>query len=170
MSHVKGIALKPTEQIVAVIRRFPIVDLPHYIGAALCVLVIFFFFVPLMRLGTGGILGGGIVLLCGFALFFRTIFLWYHNLFIITTERIIDFDQRGFFERVVSQSSFEKIQDISVHTHGALQTMFRYGDINLKTGWGSVDLCVPSVYRPHRIQRLLIETQDEFLATQRPTV
>ena len=88
--------------------------------------------------------------------------MWYNNVFVITTHRIIDFDQRGFFERVVSQSSFEKIQDVSLHIHGAAQTFFHYGDINIKSAWGSVDLCVPSIFRPARMQRLLLETQEKF--------
>lgn len=170
MSHVKGISLKPTERVVAVIRRFPLIDLPHYSAAALCVILTFFLSMPLLRWRPWGYFVGAALFLVGMYIFIRTIFLWYHNLFIITSERIIDFDQRGFFEQVVSQSSFEKIQDISVHTHGPLQTMFRYGDINLKTGWGSVDLCVPSVYRPHRIQRLLLETQDTFLEQHQTTI
>jgi uncharacterized membrane protein YdbT with pleckstrin-like domain len=89
--------------------------------------------------------------------------MWYHNVFIVTTDRIVDIEQRGFFERVVSQSSLEKIQDVSLHTHGLLQTIFRYGDVNIKTAWGSVDLCVPAIFRPSRLQRLLLETQELYL-------
>lgn len=164
MTSLRAISFKPHEQLVTVIRRFPLVDLWHYIVAACFMLLPFFLFFPLMRWRPWGPMLGAIVFLCGAFILLRTIFLWYHNVFVVTTERIIDFDQRGFFEHVVSQSSFEKIQDVSVHMHGALQTTFRFGDVNLKTGWGSVDLCVPNVYRPHRLQRILLETQDEFVS------
>lgn len=163
MSSLKNISFKPREELIAVIRRVPLVDALHYAIAALLLLLPFFFFFPLIRWKPWGLIVGAVVGAAGLYIFIRTFFLWYHNVFVITSERIIDFDQRGFFEHVVSQSSFEKIQDVSVHMHGALQTTFRFGDINLKTGWGSVDLCVPNVYRPHRVQRVLLEAQDAYI-------
>lgn len=107
-------------------------------------------------------IGGGVMFAAGCWIFVRTLFLWYHNVFVITSERIIDIDQRGFFERVVSQSSWEKIQDVSIHIHGPSQTFFRYGDVNIKTAFGSVDLCVPSIFRPGKVQREMIEAQEKY--------
>ncbi len=127
-------------------------------------LVPFFFLFPLLKMGALGIALGSFIFLIGACIMARTLFLWVHNVFVVTTERIIDFDQRGFFERVVSQSSFEKIQDVSFHIHGAFETLFNYGDLNIKTGWGSVDLCVPRIYRPSRAQRQLLDAQEEFMA------
>lgn len=166
MAIIDSIELKPREKVIKEIRRFPFVDLGKYIGATLLMLIPFFFLFPLLKWHGWGIALGVLVFLVGFSIFFRTVFLWYHNVFVITTDRILDFDQRGFFERVVSQSSFEKIQDVSFHIHGAWQTMFRCGDINIKTAWGSVDLCVPAIFRPATIQRLLLDTQEAYLDQQ----
>lgn len=163
MSVVNKIILKPHERIVRVYRRYPIVDIRRYVIAAALMLIPFFFLFPLMRLKEWGMALGSIIFLAGFFELVRTLFMWIHNVFIITTDRIIDFDQRGLFERVVSQSSYEKIQDVSFHIHGPLQTMFRYGDVNIKTGWGSVDLCVPGIFQPERAQRLLIDTQEDYM-------
>ncbi|OGH61069.1 MAG: hypothetical protein A2848_02865 [Candidatus Magasanikbacteria bacterium RIFCSPHIGHO2_01_FULL_50_8] len=165
MGKVDNIELKPQEKIVREIRRFPFVHFGTYCGATLLMLIPFFFLFPLMKLHTWGVALGVVVFCAGAYIFLRTFYLWYHNVFVITTDRIIDFDQRGFFERVVSQSSWEKIQDISVHIHGASQTFFHYGDVNIKTAWGSVDLCVPSIFRPNNMQRLMLETQENFLKT-----
>ncbi len=163
MGVVSSIELKPREKVIREIRRFPFIDTGKYFIAILLMIIPFFFLFPLLKWNLWGVALGVCVFAAGLIIFFRALFLWYHNVFVITTDRIIDFDQRGFFERVVSQSSFEKIQDVSLHTHGPWQTILRYGDINIKTAWGSVDLCVPAIFRPARVQQLLIETQERYL-------
>lgn len=164
MGKIDSIELKSHEHIVRTVRRFPLVHTGTYLVAAILMLIPFFLLFPLMKLNVWGGLIGAVIFCVGAAIFVRTFYLWYHNVFVITTERIIDFDQRGFFERVVSQSSWEKIQDVSVHVHGAAQTFFHYGDVNIKTAWGSVDLCVPSIFRPNNVQRIMLETQEDYLA------
>jgi Bacterial PH domain len=162
MAVTDHIELKPEEKIVREVRRFPLIDGGKYFLAIILMMVPFFFLFPLLKWHWWGVGIGSFLLLSGLIILSRTLFMWYNNVFVITTHRIIDFDQRGFFERVVSQSSFEKIQDVSLHIHGAAQTFFHYGDINIKSAWGSVDLCVPSIFRPARMQRLLLETQEKF--------
>lgn len=124
----------------------------------------FFFLFPLLKFGGWGIFISVSAFLVGLAILIRTLFFWFHNVFVITTERVFDFDQRGWFERVVSQSSYEKIQDISFHIHGVFPTLFRYGDLNIKSAWGSVDLQVPAIYNPHAAQELLLDLQEQYLA------
>lgn len=163
MGFTDNFKLKPREAIIREVRRFPIIDGGKYLFATVLMMIPFFFLFPLLKWNGWGIAVGLIIFALGFAMFVRTLFMWYHNVFIVTTDRIVDIEQRGFFERVVSQSSLEKIQDVSLHTHGLLQTIFRYGDVNIKTAWGSVDLCVPAIFRPSRLQRLLLETQELYL-------
>lgn len=163
MSVVDNIELKPRERVLKEVRRFPLVYAGHYVIATIIMLLPFFFLFPLMKLRAWGVGIGGACLFFGLYHLIKTTYLWYHNVFVITTERIIDFDQRGFFERVVSQSSWEKVQDVSFHINGAFQVFFRYGDVNIKSAWGSVDLCVPSVFRPSKIQRLMLDAQEQYL-------
>lgn len=163
MAVYSHISLKPDERIVRVFRRFPLVNVWHYLSAAIFLLLPFFFLFPLLKLGWWGIVILVGVFLVGLVILIRTLFFWFHNVFVVTTERVFDFDQRGFFERVVSQSSYEKIQDISFHIHGVFPTMFRYGDLNIKSAWGSVDLHVPAIFNPHAAQELLLDLQEQFL-------
>lgn len=163
MGAAHKLILKPDEHIVRVVRRVPFIDLGRYVTAAFFLLLPFFLLYPLLKYKPWGIIAGVILFSIGLFLCVRALFLWYHNVFIVTSDRIIDFDQRGFFEQVASQSSYEKIQDVSFHIHGALGTVFRFGDIHLKTGWGSVDLTVPAVYRPSELQRLILDVQEVYL-------
>ncbi len=158
------IILKPEERVIRTVRRVPIIDIGRYAFAAFFLLLPFFLIYPLLKIKPWGIAIGTVLFCIGLFLVVRTLFLWYHNVFIVTTHRIIDLDQRGFFDQVASQSSHEKIQDVSFHTKGFLPTLFRFGTITLKTGWGSVELVIPHVAEPARLQRLILDVQDAYMA------
>lgn len=55
------------------------------------------------------------------------------DVWIVTNQRIIDSTQRGFFNRVVSELHVSRIQDVSVSTSGLIQTMFKFGDLQVQT-------------------------------------
>ena len=55
------------------------------------------------------------------------------NVIIITNHRIVDNDQYGLFNRKVSELHLSRIQDVSVHTHGFIETFLRFGDIVVQT-------------------------------------
>lgn len=161
MSFSASILLQPQEKIVRVLRRVPVADAGHYFLAALFLLTPFFFLFPLLRWQPWGYIIGGALLFVGLFILGRTIFLWWNNIFIITTERLIDIDQRGFFNRIISQSPLAKIQDVSCHIHGVWGTTFRFGDINIKWASGAVTLHVPYIYQPTRAQRLILDVQED---------
>ncbi|MBF8280664.1 MAG: hypothetical protein HW383_437 [Candidatus Magasanikbacteria bacterium] len=139
-------------------------DWGAYFMGGLLILAAFFLLFPLFILGGIGIAIFIALIILGLILIGRRFFLWYRNAFAITNERIIDFDQRGFFERVVSESTLEKIQDVSFHFHGFWQTSLHYGDVNVQTAWGSVNLKIPCVRRPERVQRLVLDLCKQFMA------
>jgi len=65
-------------------------------------------------------------------LFFETM-IYLLDTWTVTTERIIDIDQRGFFIRKLSEIDLNRVQDISVKTTGFLGTILDYGDIEIQS-------------------------------------
>jgi hypothetical protein len=59
---------------------------------------------------------------------------YYYNILIVTDERLVEITQDGLFNRNINELSFERVQDISCHTHGFLSTLFNAGDIEVQTG------------------------------------
>src|SRR3989338_1342034 len=49
------------------------------------------------------------------------------DVWIVTTERIINTEQHGLFNRLVSEVHLEQIQDITSETKGFLETFLTYG-------------------------------------------
>lgn len=118
-------------------------------------LVPFFFLYPLFRMGMFGVVIFCLLVLSGLFLFWRAFRLWSHTLFVITDHRLIDIDQRGLFDRVVTESRFDHIDEVSYRMHGVMGTVFQYGTITVKMGGDAPDLLFEHVRKPGRVQNLL---------------
>lgn len=55
------------------------------------------------------------------------------DVWIVTTERIINTEQHGLFNRVVSEVHLEQVQDITSETKGIFETFLTYGDVYVQT-------------------------------------
>jgi uncharacterized membrane protein YdbT with pleckstrin-like domain len=56
---------------------------------------------------------------------------YYFDVWIITNERVIDLEQKGFFNRQMSTLRIERIQDITVSIEGIVATFLKFGDIHV---------------------------------------
>ncbi len=76
---------------------------------------------------------------------------WYRDRFIITSERIVDIDQRGLFSRKVSEVELDKVQNITHSVDGVAATMFNFGTIIIQSA-GAGELMLKQVADPAGIQ------------------
>ncbi len=80
------------------------------------------------------------------------------DVFVITTDRLIDVTQITFFKRSVSSTPLEQIQDTTGSIHGFFPTIFHYGDITIQTAAGQAsDFFIDRVSDPERIARKLLD-------------
>ena len=70
-----------------------------------------------------------IVLLVAFILWMD----YYLDVWIITTERIIDVEQQGMFRRTASEFPIKNIQDVTIEIPGFTATLLHYGTIRIQT-------------------------------------
>lgn len=85
---------------------------------------------------TSGILltlGGGAYLLVLLLLGFQDWVDYYLDALILTNERVLRIEQKGIMNRVVSQLTLDRIQDVSVETKGMLATMLGFGKLTIET-------------------------------------
>jgi hypothetical protein len=153
--------VKEGEEALAVVRRTPLVILLPAVTSAIFIIAPFFFLYPLLRHGITGSLIFVVSLLFGIILGFRS--LWVHqlNAFILTNERIIDVDQRGIFHKVVSEATFDKVQDVSYIVKGIFATIFQFGSVMVQTAGASANLELTGVRHPQRVQELIVKLQRE---------
>lgn len=161
MSITDIVKMKEKEMVVAVIRHYPVVYAPRILVALLLVSAPFFFMIPLfairpLNFPLGPIIFG-LAVLAGLYLALRIFVIWYWNAFVITTYRVIDVDQRGLFDRTVSEALFDKVQDVSYHVKGVWGTMLHYGTIIVQTAGTTTNLELYYVRHPKNVHHLLTE-------------
>lgn len=80
-----------------------------------------------------------IAIIIGLLLGVAAIYVWRQNRMLITNENIVDMDQHGIFSRAISTLRLSRVQDVTVSVKGPMQTIFKYGTINIETA-GEKDL------------------------------
>ena len=58
---------------------------------------------------------------------------YYLDLWIITNQRIVDINQKGLFNREVSEFMLDKVQDVTVEIPDMLATFMKYGNLKIQT-------------------------------------
>ena len=154
-SIIGKINLKAGEEVIAVVRHFGLTLWPKILAVILLFTLPFFFIFPLFKWGYWGVALFLLPILLGVIFALKTFVVWYYNAFIITNKRVIDLDQRGFFERIVSEVALETIQDVSHRRKGIWQTIFRYGDVRIQVADTDTGLEIKNVRAPEETQQLI---------------
>lgn len=74
------------------------------------------------------------------------------DVWIVTDRRIIDSTQHGFFSRTVSELHTIRIQDISVQTKGVIQTLLKFGDLQVQTAGTEEKFKFSQIPNPERVK------------------
>lgn len=154
----KIVKMKEGESILLVVRQYGLTYLPQGLLAFVLIAAPFFFLIPLLSLRTWGLLAFAVSVSVGLLFSARLAYEWYWNAFVITTRRVIDIDQKGFFHRGVSEAPYEKVQDVSFSVSGIYGTLLRYGTIVIQTAGAQINLELPRVRNPKVVHHLITET------------
>jgi uncharacterized membrane protein YdbT with pleckstrin-like domain len=95
--------------------------------------------------------------------FFYSLTMYTLDTWIVTNMRIINSVQTGFFNRQISELALDKIQDVSVHTKGALATVIDYGDIKVQTAGTEKHFVFEQIGKPQDVKDQIME----LVATRR---
>ncbi len=84
---------------------------------------------------------------------------YYLDIWILTNKRLISVDQKGFFSREVSILRLDKIQDVSIVTKGAINTILRIGDIKVQSAGTDNEFIMRGIRNPIRVKDIIFEAQ-----------
>ena len=99
-------------------------------------------------------------------LFFYHAFVDYHlDIWIVTDQRIINIEQGGLFDRVISELNLSKVQDVTSEIHGQFQTIFDFGTVHIQTAGEQQRFDFEEVGHPEEVARLVVRSADS--ATKR---
>lgn len=159
------ISLKDNERVKMEIRRYGLTYFWSWFFIIILFGIPFFFLFWLLQQGWWGQTLLILPLTVGFFLLVRTIFMTQKNVTILTTHRIIDIDQRGFFHKHVSDAAYDQIEDVAGSIKGFCGTVFRYGDVSIDTGSKHTEIVLDRVKRPLDIQRRINELRKTYLSS-----
>ncbi len=171
---------KPHEQVVHVLRRHPFTFLPFiFLFLLLLIIPIVLYFLislPFPTFFNGpaiypiSVLAGSIFYLSSCLFFFGHFIMYYLDVWIITTERMIDIEQFGLFSRSISELELFQIQDVTTDIHGMIPTFFNYGNVSVKTASSNASIIAKQVHRPNKIRESLVHLADADRRTHQDVV
>jgi len=143
---------RPDEAVKNVIRRHPIVFFWPLLQATLALAVIF---AILIYLGVGTVfyIVGGLAALFVFSVIFKINFIYQNSFCLITNQRVINVDQRGFFDRRITETEFANIQDVTNTTKGMIGTSLNFGEIVIQTAGKENKLTIKFIPDPYQVQQ-----------------
>ena len=86
---------------------------------------------------------------------------YYFDIWIITSERIINIEQKGMFTRKVSELRYSKIQDVTAEVIGVLPTIINYGDVKIQTAAEEGEFLFRTVSNPYGIKNTIMNLQKQ---------
>ncbi|KKW14449.1 MAG: hypothetical protein UY54_C0017G0003 [Parcubacteria group bacterium GW2011_GWA2_50_10b] len=88
---------------------------------------------------------------------FHSLTIYTLNAVLITDRRIIDNDLHGLFNREVSELHNNRIQDVSVHTNGLLETFLKFGDVTVQTAASEKQFIFHQVPKPEKVKDVIMQ-------------
>lgn len=91
----------------------------------------------------------------GFVIWFD----YYLDIWIITTHRVVNVEQKGLFSRQVSELKYNQIQDVSTDVKGFFPTILNFGDLTVQTAAEQSRFLFRSVGNPYKIKSYIMHLQ-----------
>lgn len=154
------VQMRSDEQIIAIIRHYWLTYLPSILLFLILLFLPFFLLFLLFSYGWWGVAGFIILLLIDFYYGLKKLVIWYFDCWILTNQRVVDINQSGFFDRLVSEINYRDIQDVAYRIKGVSQTFFHYGTIQIQTKVGAVKLELNNIKKPEEAQTLILRLRE----------
>jgi hypothetical protein len=153
---------RPDEEIIFSLRQHPWVLAKSaliMVGVVLVVLLSYYFW-KINNISMG-VLAAAVV--------FSVIYLpsiWYgyiNDLTIVTNQRLLKIDQKGYFYRRVSETELDNIYNINYEIKGVMKSLLNYGDIKVSTVGDEISIIVMlNIENPHYIQEKIMDLHAKY--------
>lgn len=95
--------------------------------------------------------------------FFANFVEWYFNIYLITNERIVDFDFVPFSHHKISEAGLASIEDVTQQSIGFLPMLFNYGDVFVQTAAEKQQFDFINVPDPSWVRDKIMDLKDLFI-------
>ncbi|MFA6534531.1 MAG: PH domain-containing protein [Patescibacteria group bacterium] len=170
---IKNLNLAAEERILFLLRRYSLTYFWQAAAALVLLLLPWFLLYLLFSIATWGPILFILLLLIGVLAAARLYIAYYFNCLVVTDRRLIDFDQRGIWDRTISEVPLEHVHDLSYRRKGVVESIFNYGLIQYAIPPGRAKIVVKGIKDPQFICQQIIGWVEaarsaKSLATVRP--
>lgn len=154
------------ETVVLLLRQHWITNLRWLVITFLLILAPFFLW-PLFAETISDLSGGYKLIvflgwyLCAFSYTFVNFIIWYFNVYLVTTERIVDVDFHNLLYKNVATTRIAKIQEVRSQNIGALSQIFNYGTVFISTAADTTNIEFENIPRPAKVVKIIEELMEK---------
>lgn len=96
-----------------------------------------------------------IFLLVAFGIFSRSYYTYSQSVFLVTNQRVLNVEQKGFWKRKITETEIDKIQDVSSSVSGLFKIMLKFGNLVIRTAGASegTEIRVKNISSPYEVQQ-----------------
>jgi hypothetical protein len=150
-NNMEEFELEPGEEIIATVRQHPLVLLGKIIPALTSTAANIF--APALSITNGTVrFFLGIYWLFIWMSLFTKLTDYFLTAWIITTTRIVEIHQFGYFKRTVSSFLLIHVQDITTEIDGVFGTVFGFGKLNVETAGNSEKFVMYGLRGPNTVR------------------
>lgn len=156
------------EQIILLLRKHQITNMPWIIAAVLALLAPVAFFPLLSFLNPFSDMPVSYHLVFSLFWYILTFSLvlvnfmhWYFNVYILTDERVVDVDFYNLVHQEIASARISKIQDVTYKVNGVIRSLFNYGDVFIQTAGTEENFCFEAVPQPQMVAKKIGELTEK---------
>lgn len=86
---------------------------------------------------------------------------WYFNVFIITSQRVVDIDFHNMLNKHFAEADLDVIQDVSSSVKGIFGTFLNFGDVLIQTASEINQINFEKIPNPEKVIKLIRELREE---------
>jgi len=92
---------------------------------------------------------------------------YYYSYLAVTENDIIDINQRGIFNRHITEVSLLRVQDVSAQIKGFIPTFFSYGDVIAESaGENTRTYVIDNIPKPMEVANKILDMHNEHIARE----
>jgi len=85
---------------------------------------------------------------------------WYFNVYIVTNERIIDYDFFPFSGFKISEAGLTNVEDVTQSQKGFLRGFFNFGTVSIQTAGERLQFIFDDVPNPSFVRNIIVDLSD----------
>lgn len=90
-----------------------------------------------------------------FSYIFISFLHWFYNVFIVTTERVVDIDYSDIVIHNIAVTKLTHVQDVNYTQSGFIPTLFNYGNLFVQTAGTEINFEAPNVPKPREATHII---------------